>query len=250
MMNDLFPDFWNKAEQLLLSEKTSKRQLKIILSQWASILNLPNANTWDREKLNYYTRNLIRYNLSHTIKSFSVDPGLSLYQVLMNHGINIKITDTPIIQESHIPVSYRGEEDYFFISYSHKNNELVFPFIQKMQSDGYRVWFDEGIRIGSTWTKNIADHIDCCMCFIALVSPEYFNSDNCTNELHYANEHTSHPILIVNISSEDFKKPNDFLLQHDRKQAITLSEYSDTETFWNKLYGSMKEIQNHVVNSC
>ena len=37
------------------------------------------------------------------------------------------------------PVPYRGNEPYIFISYSHKDSRKVWPVIEQMQADGYRV---------------------------------------------------------------------------------------------------------------
>ena len=41
--------------------------------------------------------------------------------------------------------SYKGERPYIFISYAHKDAGAVYPILDHMQKDGYRIWFDEGI---------------------------------------------------------------------------------------------------------
>ena len=48
---------------------------------------------------------------------------------------------------------YEGQEAYIFISYCHKDRASVFPIIEQMARDGYRVWYDEGIDPGSEWPE-------------------------------------------------------------------------------------------------
>ena len=67
------------------------------------------------------------------------------------------------------PVPYRGDQPYIFISYSHKDSRKVWPVIEQMQADGYRVWYDEGIDPGTEWDENIAAHVTGCDYFIAFI---------------------------------------------------------------------------------
>ena len=54
---------------------------------------------------------------------------------------------------------YEGKEPYIFISYSHKDMSKVFRIIRRLQDEGYRVWYDEGIDPATEWDENIAQHI-------------------------------------------------------------------------------------------
>ena len=47
------------------------------------------------------------------------------------------------------PIAYSGDEPYLFISYAHKDSERVLPVILSLQEKGFRVWYDEGIEVGS-----------------------------------------------------------------------------------------------------
>ena len=67
------------------------------------------------------------------------------------------------------PAAYEGKEPYVFISYSHRDAERVYPLISQLQSRGMRVWYDEGIEVGSHWDYVIPQHIQdsaCMICFI------------------------------------------------------------------------------------
>ena len=63
--------------------------------------------------------------------------------------------------------SYKGDQPYIFISYAHKDGDSVYPIIDRMQRDGYRTWFDEGIDPGTEWDETIAQSINQCGYFIA-----------------------------------------------------------------------------------
>ena len=50
---------------------------------------------------------------------------------------------------------YEGSEPYIFISYCHQDKERVYPYLEMMANDGYRIWYDEGITPGEEWIENI-----------------------------------------------------------------------------------------------
>lgn len=128
---------------------------------------------------------------------------------------------------------YRGKEPYIFISYSHKNNGQAADLISTLQSDGFRVWFDEGIDPGTEWDENIASHIENCSFFIALLSKDYLESSNCNDEIYYARELEKKRLLIY---LEDVELPGKMKMRLGRLQAIHLYKYNDISRFYSKLY--------------
>ena len=40
---------------------------------------------------------------------------------------------------------YEGKEKYIFISYSHSDSEIIIPILEELNSNGYRIWYDDGI---------------------------------------------------------------------------------------------------------
>lgn len=81
---------------------------------------------------------------------------------------------------------YEGHEKYVFVSYCHENESEVYPYIEALANQGYRVWFDEGINPGVDWPETIAEHLDNSSAVIAFVSKESINSHNCRREINYA----------------------------------------------------------------
>ena len=45
--------------------------------------------------------------------------------------------------------AYDGMEPYVFISYSHRDSNAVVPLIQNLQNRNFRVWYDDGVEVGS-----------------------------------------------------------------------------------------------------
>ena len=145
---------------------------------------------------------------------------------------------------------YSGTEDYIFISYAHKDSELVFPIIEQMQKDGYNVWFDEGIDPGTEWPKTVAERLYHCAFFIALMSDNYLTSTNCIDELDFArNKEKPRVILYLH----DIALPIDVELRHGRIQAIFWFKYTEKAEAFKKLYcakgigGSKSKVENNDI---
>ena len=83
--------------------------------------------------------------------------------------------------------AYEGREPYIFVSYAHKNSDMVMPIIDSLYNDKYRVWYDEGIAPGSEWPKNIEDHLKQATVVVVFVSKESLESLNCENEIVNSN---------------------------------------------------------------
>lgn len=39
--------------------------------------------------------------------------------------------------QNNVPVAYKGDQPYIFISYAHKDSDIVLPIISRLQQDGY-----------------------------------------------------------------------------------------------------------------
>ena len=127
--------------------------------------------------------------------------------------------------------SYKGDQPYIFISYAHKDGDSVYPIIDRMQRDGYRTWFDEGIDPGTEWDETIAQSINQCGYFIAFISGHYMASDNCKDELKYARDLAKKCLLVYlgNVSLTP-----GMAMRMNRLQSIF--KYSDENDFFMKLY--------------
>lgn len=131
------------------------------------------------------------------------------------------------------PIPYRGKEEYIFVSYSHKDSDKVWPIIQRMMDDGYRVWYDDGIDPGTEWDENIASHVSGCGYFIAFFSENYLASNNCKDELNFSRDQGKPQLLIY---LEDVELPHGMAMRLGRNQAIFHNRYANENEFFAKLY--------------
>lgn len=111
-----------------------------------------------------------------------------------------------------------------------------------MQKDGYNVWYDEGIDPGTEWDRFIADRIEGCSHFIAMISSNFLASDNCLDELALSRELKIQRLLVY---LEDVPLPTELKMRHGRLQAIHHYRYeSSPKEFFDKLY------QTNQIEEC
>lgn len=144
-------------------------------------------------------------------------------------------------REKSMPQPYRGKEPYLFVSYAHRDRDRVLPVIRQLQTEGYRVWYDQGIDPGTEWDENIASHIEDSGYVLAFISANYLDSDNCKDELNYARTLERPRILIY---LENVRLPGGMAMRLGRLQAVYAESYPCLEALVKKL----GESQN--IGSC
>lgn len=127
---------------------------------------------------------------------------------------------------------YEGDQPYIFISYSHIDRPEVIKIIRLLQGKRYRVWYDEGIDPGTEWDENIAEHIEKCEFFLAMISANYINSLNCKDEIKYARDLGKSQTLVY---LEETQLPGAMRMRMGRLQAVYKSGYDSEKAFIRKL---------------
>jgi len=130
---------------------------------------------------------------------------------------------------------YEGTDPFIFVSYSHKNRVAALSFIERLQKDRYRVWYDDGIHPGTEWDEYIARYVSDCSMFLALLTEEYLQSSNCRDELSYARNKDKTRVLVY---LEDIELPPGMELRVSRIQNIHKNHFTDENAFFEKLYTS------------
>ena len=128
---------------------------------------------------------------------------------------------------------YEGNDNYIFVSYCHKDKKHIFPIIERLARDGYRVWYDEGIDPGSEWPEIIARHLNECSTCIAFISENSLNSHNCRREINFALLKKK-PFISVVI--EPVQMSLGMEMQLSATQSIFKYTLSDDNEFFSKLY--------------
>ena len=133
-------------------------------------------------------------------------------------------------------IAYEGNEPFLFVSYSHKDAAKVSPIVNKLQSEKYRLWYDEGIEAGSEWAANIAEHIKRSSCVIVFMSKNYVESDNCIDELEHAKNLKKATVIIY--IEEVNNMPEWISMRHSRTQAVMRYQYEDEDAFYKRLFSA------------
>ena len=102
--------------------------------------------------------------------------------------------------------AYAGVKEYAFISYSHKDSEIVFSSLEYLSGLGYRLWYDEGIDVSTLWADKIAEKIKDADCFLCFISINSMSTDSFVrNEIHLARKYKKKIITIYidNVDIDD-----------------------------------------------
>ena len=88
-----------------------------------------------------------------------------------------------------LPKSYH--EDYYFLSYSHKDYKKVLPDILRMEEQGLHFWYDISMPLGRNWEDIAKTYISKFQCkgVIFYLSENSITSSSCNTEIQYVYEH-------------------------------------------------------------
>ena len=124
------------------------------------------------------------------------------------------------------PTAYSGDKPYIFISYAHKDANRIYPVIQALQNNGFRVWYDEGLEVGSHWSETIATHMDKSQCVLCFLTKNFFESENCKDEMHFAKERGKGPLIVY---LDPVTLPVEMQMSFGRFHALSMDKLSGTD---------------------
>ena len=97
-------------------------------------------------------------------------------------------------------------ESFLFLSYRSIDSDFALRFAADLKNAGIRLWMDKlDIKPGDNWGNSIKTALNQCSGLIALLSPDYFTSRYCPNELSraYSTGRKIFPVIIRDISRTD-----------------------------------------------
>ena len=124
--------------------------------------------------------------------------------------------------------AYDGKEPFIFISYAHSDAHLVYPIVERLALDGYRVWYDDGIHVGEDWTEAVAQRLDDSSVCVAMLSENSVASVNCRNELAYS---LSEGKTLIGVKLTDFEMPRGLKLQLGNITYMERFRYGESEFY-------------------
>ena len=132
--------------------------------------------------------------------------------------------------------AYKGNEHYIFVSYAHRNSEIVFRHITRLREEGFRIWYDEGIDPGTDWSDEIAKALVNSTTFLVFVSPEMVESHNVKKEIVFALSRKKH-MIAAHIAETTL--PDGLDMQLSNIQALLENRFIDKEKFYEQLFASL-----------
>ncbi len=126
------------------------------------------------------------------------------------------------------PRPTKDDGSYAFVCYSHEDAEEVMEYLSQLSDRGLRVWFDEGISPGESWSQEIADAINDADTFLFFVTPASVGSTYCQNELQYA---LARRKRIVAVHLKETPLPGGLELNLGASQAILAYRFDRTDVF-------------------
>ena len=116
-------------------------------------------------------------------------------------------------------------EDYYFISYSHKNYREVYCDLFDLDSVGFPFWYDRGIPAGNSW-KDIAikylEPFD-CKGVLFYISEEALTSDAIYDEINFTLD-TEKPFIAIFLGKEN--SINDLIVRLYAEKKISVERYN------------------------
>ena len=85
--------------------------------------------------------------------------------------------------------AYKGDKDYFFVSYSHEDWNVIEPILKGLRDETYRFWLDEGISGGSIWNEEIAERLLQAKAMLLFLSESSVHSKYVKDEIQFARNH-------------------------------------------------------------
>lgn len=132
------------------------------------------------------------------------------------------------------PVAYEGNKPYIFVSYAHRDDGKVYPMIENLQRQGFRIWYDSGIKAGTEWPQFIADHIANSSCVIVCLSRAATASDYCRQEITFAQ---SRRINMLTVYLEDVQLPSGLQMQLGNNQSLFYSNFANISALSDEIAG-------------
>jgi len=125
--------------------------------------------------------------------------------------------------------AYSGTDPYVFVSYAHKDSADIYPELIRLNSQGFNIWYDEGISPGSEWSNELAKAIQNASVFLFFGTPNSSSSDNCIDEISFA---LGHSIPYLGVYLTETQMPAGMQMRLDRHQAIL--KYEMTEVLYQE----------------
>lgn len=137
---------------------------------------------------------------------------------------------------------YQGKDPYVFVSYSHRDKDLVLDIINDLMLCACNIWYDTGIHSGADWNNEIAERLFDAECVLFMVTQNSVQSEYVKDELNFARakQKKIYPVFLENVTL-----PISLELLLGRAQAISCSDDDINEN----RFKLREKIKNNLPNN-
>ena len=129
-----------------------------------------------------------------TNDDFDMDALYAQYDTIIDEA---EATQKKLNERLYVELPYTGNQDYIFVSYSHRDERKVLPYLSALQREGYRIWYDEGINKGANWSVMLGERLKGCTDFLLFSSENAAASERVEDEVNGAKMCGNiHPITV------------------------------------------------------
>jgi hypothetical protein len=141
--------------------------------------------------------------------------------------------------------AYQGDEPFIFVSYAHRDSDIVYRAVEQLCAAYFRVWYDEGIEPGRIWKTVLDQRVRDSHCVLVFLSPQATASEHVIGELLTAQTHGKQifPVYLAPTSLPD--SISEYILSH---QTISLQE-AESSGLWTGLIESLPPETKQFMNS-
>ena len=149
-----------------------------------------------------------------------------------------------------VPIPEIGkDQNYVFVSYSHKDYKEVYYDLAHLYCQGVRFWYDKGLAAGEDWEKEVRENIQSPRCggVIFYLSTNMFSSDSIFKEIEFTSAKKKHNIILqknyfcVNLQNSNISDMLFEVQEIQRKEGksrldtkklnVLTSTFSDNDTY-------------------
>ncbi len=157
----------------------------------------------------------------------SVFNAQNLFKQLKEITEKAKNNEVMLNSQRKVQLPYVGAEDFIFVSYSHDDRKKVEEILHLLQRNGFRVWYDSGIKGGENWKKVLREKIRCCTDFILFTSENAVQSEDVKIEIVTADIY-ERKIVRIMLDDANFTGTVESILHNLHAVDYTQPEFEET----------------------
>ncbi|MBQ9746029.1 MAG: toll/interleukin-1 receptor domain-containing protein [Clostridia bacterium] len=135
---------------------------------------------------------------------------------------------------SYVEAPYQGNENFVFLSYSHKDRATAHELLAFLQFNGVRVWYDAGIPAGDNWMNMIADKMSRASAVVLLSSERAVASEHVQAEVRTALRFNK-KLIKINLDEAQFDPGIEMYLYSLNQLYYNVISYENKNSMLNSL---------------